>query len=269
MLKIFPIEYFIGLVLIGIFAGFISGLLGVGGGFLIVPLQYFLLESVGVSSSLALLTSLGTSLAIIIPTASSGAYRHSKVLKNIFKPGVKLGIFGIIGGVMGGIIVSYLPVNIIKIIFGIFLIFIAIYNFLTVNNDKSETRLSFNIFNIAIVGLIVGLLSGILGIGGGLFIILALTLLFGYSLIQSIGISSVFISSTAIGGTLSYIYTGWNIDTLPYSLGYVSILNLLIIGMFSIPLAYYGAKVAHKIPAKTLKKIFAILVFCIGLKMLF
>ena len=76
----FPIEFFIGLILIGIVAGFASGLLGIGGGFLIVPLQYFLLQYIGVESNLAMLLSLGTSLAIIIPTSLSGAlYR---LLKN-------------------------------------------------------------------------------------------------------------------------------------------------------------------------------------------
>ena len=74
----FPISFYIGLILIGIVAGFASGLLGVGGGFLIVPLQFFLFTSVGVDPSLAMMVSLGTSLAIIIPTAASGAYQHQK-----------------------------------------------------------------------------------------------------------------------------------------------------------------------------------------------
>ena len=75
---IFTLEYFIGLILIGVVAGFASGLLGVGGGFLIVPFQYFLLEYLGVDPSLAMMISLGTSLAIISPTATSGASRHLK-----------------------------------------------------------------------------------------------------------------------------------------------------------------------------------------------
>ena len=93
----FTLEFFIGLALIGIVAGFASGLLGVGGGFLIVPLQYFLLEHVGVDPGLAMLVSLGTSLAIIIPTSCSSAYKHTRTLKNVIEPGIKLGVFGIIG----------------------------------------------------------------------------------------------------------------------------------------------------------------------------
>ena len=87
----FTLEFFIGLALIGIVAGFASGLLGVGGGFLIVPLQYFLLEHVGVDPGLAMLVSLGTSLAIIIPTSCSSAYKHTRTLKNVIEPGIKLG----------------------------------------------------------------------------------------------------------------------------------------------------------------------------------
>ena len=107
----------LGLALIGIFAGFASGLLGVGGGFLMVPLQFFLFTSVGVDPSLAMMVSLGTSLAIIIPTASSGAYQHQKKNKSIVKPAIRLAIFGIIGGFCGGLLANVVPSRILQIIF--------------------------------------------------------------------------------------------------------------------------------------------------------
>lgn len=265
---IFTLEYFIGLILIGIVAGFASGLLGVGGGFLIVPFQYFLLEYLGVDPSLAMLISLGTSLSIIIPTASSGAYRHLKVMDNILKPGIRLGLFGIVGGVLGGIIASMLPTQILKIIFGCLLLFIAIRNLISANKNTSKVRAKFNLINIAVVGVLVGISSGLLGVGGGVFIILILTAIFGFSMIEAIGISSVFISLTAIGGTVSYIISGWGVNPFPYSLGYVSLVNFAVIAMFSVPLAYYGAKIAHKVPEKRLKQIFGLVVLYISLKML-
>ena len=264
----FAIEYYFGLILIGIVAGFASGLLGVGGGFLIVPFQYFLLKYIGISPDLAMLISLGTSLAIIIPTASSGAYQHSKKLDNIVGPGIKLGIFGIMGSLIGGFVASGLSSRVLEIIFGLLLLFISIRNILSRDKKEKEAKFDFNLITIAITGLFVGFFSGLLGIGGGIFLIVILTMFLGFSMIRAIGTSSVFISLTAIGGTLSYIISGWGVNTFPYSLGYVSIINFLLIACFSVPLARVGAKYAHKLPEKRLKQVFGVVVLYIALKML-
>ena len=264
----FAIEYYIGLVLIGIVAGFASGLLGVGGGFLIVPFQYFLLKYIGVSPDLAMLISLGTSLAIIIPTATSGAYKHSQKLDNIIEPGIKLGVFGIIGSLIGGFVAAGLTSRILEIIFGLLLLFIGIRNILSRDNKEKEAKFDFNFISIALTGLFVGFSSGLLGIGGGIFLIVILTTLLGFSMIRAIGTSSVFISLTAIGGALSYIISGWGVNTFPYSLGYISIVNFIFIACFSVPLAQVGAKYAHKLPEKRLKQVFGVVVLYIAFKML-
>lgn len=267
-MSMFTIEYFIGLALIGICAGFASGLLGVGGGFLIVPLQYFLLKYIGVEPDLAMLISLATSLAIIVPTSLSGAYRHTRKLDNIIQPGIRLGIFGIIGGAIGGFVASGLPSRVLEIIFGCLLLFIAANNIVNINKEREEAKIPFNWVSTAIIGLLVGFSSGLLGVGGGVFLIAILTLLLGFSLIEAIGTSSVFICLTAIGGFLSYIVSGWGVNTFPYSIGYVSIINFILIACFSVPLASVGAKMAHKVPQRKLKIIFSILVLYIALKML-
>ena len=264
----FPIEYFLGLILIGICAGFASGLLGVGGGFLIVPLQYFLLKYIGVQPDIAILISLGTSLAIIVPTSLSGAYRHSRTMDNIVGPGIRLGIFGIIGGAIGGFVASSLPSRILEIIFGCLLLFIVVKNIIGINKERNEPKIPFNLISCAIIGLVVGFSSGLLGVGGGIFLIAILTSLLGFSLIEAIGTSSVFICLTAVGGFLSYIVSGWGVSTFPYSIGYVSIINFALIACFSVPLASVGAKYAHKIPQKKLKIIFSVVVLYIALKML-
>ena len=268
MMIMFPIEYYIELLLIGICAGFASGLLGVGGGFLIVPLQYFLLKYIGVSPDLAMLISLATSLAIIVPTSLSGAYRHTRKLDNIIQPGIRLGIFGIIGGAIGGFVASGLPSRVLEIIFGCLLLFIAANNIVNIDKEREEARIPFNWISTAIIGLLVGFLSGLLGVGGGVFLIAILTFLLGFSLIEAIGTSSVFICLTAIGGFLSYVVSGWGVNTFPYSIGYVSIINFILIACFSVPLASVGAKMAHKVPQRKLKIIFSILVLYIALKML-
>ena len=264
----FPVEYFVGLILIGICAGFASGLLGVGGGFLIVPLQYFLLKYIGVEPDLAMLISLATSLAIIVPTSLSGAYRHTRNMDGILKPGIRLGIFGIVGGVIGGFVASGLPSRVLEIIFGCLLLFIAFNNIVNINKEREDAKIPFNMISIAIIGLLVGFSSGLLGVGGGIFLIAILTSLLGFSLIEAIGTSSIFISLTAIGGFLSYIVSGWGVNTFPYSIGYVSIINFLLIAAFSVPMASLGAKFAHKVPQKKLKVVFSVLVLYVALKML-
>lgn len=265
---IFPVEYFIGLILIGICAGFASGLLGVGGGFLIVPLQYFLLKYIGVEPDLAILISFGTSLAIIVPTSLSGAYRHTRTMDNIIKPGIRLGVFGIIGSAIGGFVASGLPSRILEIIFGCLLLFVVFKNIVDINKEKEEAKIPFNLFTTSIIGILVGFSSGLLGVGGGIFLIAILTALLGFSLIEAIGTSSVFICLTALGGFLSYVASGWGVSTFPYSIGYVSIINFILIACFSVPMASFGAKMAHKVPQKKLKIVFSIVVLYMALKML-
>ena len=266
-MRMFPIGFYIGLVLIGIFAGFASGLLGVGGGFLMVPLQFFLFTSVGVDPSLAMMVSLGTSLAIIIPTASSGAYQHQKKNKSIVKPAIRLAIFGIIGGFCGGLLANIVPTEILQIIFACLLFIVALDMLFGSRTDGKKALIEFNIFNAAIVGFSIGIISGLLGVGGGVFLIPALCILFGFSLIEAIGTSSVFIAFTAIGGFISYIYTGWGVNPMPYSLGYISLVNFVLIVLFSVPMATVGAKLAYKMPEERLKQIFAIILIYMAIKM--
>ena len=299
---IFSLEYLIFLIFIGILAGISSGLLGVGGGFLMVPLQYFLLSSVGVDPDLALRISIGTSLAIIIPTALSGAYVHKKELKSIVKPGILLGIFGIVGGVLGAISSSYLSGYILNTVFGVFLIFTAIFflfsdeyfkssekfkRFNKLKKFKKSKKLNklktsnkwgsfFRIFNKPIFktlinpifGICIGFLSGLLGIGGGIFLVPGLVFILACSMREAIGISTIFISLAAIGGVIPYILTGLSVNTIPFSIGYINLVNLSIIAIFSIIFANIGARLVYKVPERRLKQIFTLIIIYMGIKIL-
>ena len=163
------ISFLIGLAMIGIVAGFASGLLGVGGGFLMVPLQYFLLTSSGVNPDLAMMVSLGTSLAIIIPTASSGAYEHQKKNRDIVRPGMLLGVFGIFGSFCGGLLANVVPSDILRFIFGILLFIVAVDMLVGFKREGNGTRVPFTKFTAMAFGISIGLISGLLGVGGGVF----------------------------------------------------------------------------------------------------
>lgn len=268
MLPIFSVEYIFFLIAIGIIVGITSGLLGIGGGFLMVPLQFFLLSSIGVDHDLALRISLGTSLAIIIPTALAGAYTHYLQLNEILKPGIFMGIIGMIGGIFGGITSAHISANILEDVLGIFLILIAIYMIFNKVSETQNKTMKLNLWFGVFIGLIIGFLSGLLGIGGGIFLIPLLVFLLGFSMKESIGISSIFISLTAIGGVASYIITGLGINPFPYSIGYVNLVNFGIIAIFSIPLAFLSANLTYKVSERELKLIFAILMIYIGFKLL-
>ena len=264
------LEYVLFLIFIGIFVGVSAGLLGIGGGFFMVPLQYFLLTSMGIDSNLALRISIGTSLAVITPTALSGAYNHHQNLKNILKPGILLGIFGIIGGILGALTSSHLPSHILTIILGVSLVIVAINMF--IDKDSSLTNrfdnLKLSIYTASFFGTLVGFSSGLLGIGGGIILIPILVFFLDFSMRESVGISLIFIALTAFGAAATYIITGWGINPIIYSLGYVNLVNFAVIAIFSIPTAYFSAKLVYKIPEKRLKQIFAIITLYLGIKLL-
>ena len=262
------ISFLIGLAMIGIVAGFASGLLGVGGGFLMVPLQYFLLTSSGVNPDLAMMVSLGSSLAIIIPTASSGAYEHQKKNRDIVRPGMLLGVFGIFGSFCGGLLANVVPSDILRFIFGILLFIVAVDMLVGFKREGNGTRVPFTKFTAMAFGISIGLISGLLGVGGGVFAVPLLSILFGFTLREAIGTSSIFIAITAIGGVISYIISGYGVNPIPYSLGYVSLVNWFAILVFSVPMARIGAKSAYKLPEKRLKQVFAVILFYMGIKMM-
>ena len=239
------ISFLIGLAMIGIVAGFASGLLGVGGGFLMVPLQYFLLTSSGVNPDLAMMVSLGTSLAIIIPTASSGAYEHQKKNRDIVRPGMLLGVFGIFGSFCGGLLANVVPSDILRFIFGILLFIVAVDMLVGFKREGNGTRVPFTKFTAMAFGISIGLISGLLGVGGGVFAVPLLSILFGFTLREAIGTSSIFIAITAIG-----------------------LVNWFAILVFSVPMARIGAKSAYKLPEKRLKQVFAVILFYMGIKMM-
>ena len=195
-------------------------------------------------------------------------YQHQKKNNNILKPAIKLAVFGIVGGFCGGLLANVVPTRILQIIFACLLFIVALDMLFGSRSDGEKALIEFNRLNAAIVGFSIGVLSGLLGIGGGVFLIPALCILFGFSLIEAIGTSSVFIALTAIGGLISYIYTGFGVNPMPYCLGYVSLINFVVISLFSVPMARVGANLVYKMPEKRLKQIFAIILVYMAIKMI-
>jgi hypothetical protein len=260
--------YILALVLTGIGIGFTTGLLGVGGGFLLVPILFFLLQSIGIDSTIAIRLSFGTSLAIILFTAISSAYGHYRKNQVEVKAAIYFGISGFLGSLIGGYAAIQMPEDILRLIFGFIILFVAI-QLLFFKESPDDRAKKEKIVLFLFFGLLAGLAAGLVGIGGGIIIIPVMVMIMGYTMKQASGTSSAVIIISSLGGVISYVYHGLQVSGLPpYSLGYVNLLPFLIIIIFSILLAQVGTWAAHKFPDRILRYILIGLQLYIALKML-
>lgn len=262
--------YLLVLALTGVLVGFTSGLLGVGGGFIMGPVQFFLLMALGVDPNLAIRIAFGTSLAVILPTAISGAWGHSRRGAVLFKPAMILGSAGFFGGTIGAFIATNTPVEFLRILSGIVILASALWMLSShqsenANDDQGSSKDRYYL----LYGFLGGLTSGLLGIGGGVIIVPLLIILFKFRIHQAIGTSMVFITMASLGGIMIYILQGLSVPGLPpYSLGYVNLVQLVALAGTSIPLAQLGVITAHRLPEKQLRYLFIMILIYISLRMM-
>ncbi len=264
------ITFIIFLIVMGSAAGLASGLLGVGGGFIMVPAQYWVLIEMGIEPAVAVRTAFGTGLLVIIPTALSGAAYHHKKRAVLWDAAKILGISGAAGAVLGGTFASHLlPAGVLKIIFGGAVLLGAVRMLVPVPvKNTGEDNPCRERKRLALWGFPLGFISGLIGIGGGALMIPVMVLALRFKMHQAVGTSTALISIVAIGGTLAYLFNGLGVPGLsPYSVGYLNLLQFVILAGASIPAAVAGAGLAHKLPAKRLKLLFVVILFYAGLKM--
>ena len=257
-----PYLYFI---LLGIVAGFLAGLLGVGGGIVIVPSLYLIFSMTHVSEVHILHLALGTSLACIMFTSVSSFrahHFHGAVNWPIFRaisPGI------IMGTLLGTFISAHLNTQILKYLFAIFLLYSA-----TLMIFEIQPRSIRNLPNkrgMFVAGNLIGMISSLIGIGGGTLSV-PFMLRCDVKIHQAIGTSAAIGFPIAIAGTVGYFANGINMSDLPpYTLGYLNLPAIFGIVPFSLITAPLGVKVSHRIPVGRLKKIFAILLFILAFRM--
>ena len=252
--------------LLGAIAGTSAGLLGIGGGLIMVPALLMIFPSIGIGGDHLVHMAIGTSLAAIVFGSISSVYshhRHGGVLWRLFArvaPGV------ILGAVLGSAVAHYLPGNILKTIFGVLEIMIALH--MALGRQPAPSRQLPGIIPLGVFSVSVGSIASIMGMGGG-----AMTTPFfmwcNVAARNAIATSAAIGLPTALSGSIGYILTGWGERGLPdWSFGYVYLPALLGIVVFSILFAPIGARLAHRLPARTLKRIFAVALMGLGLNML-
>lgn len=253
-------------LILGAAAGVVAGLFGIGGGLLIVPVLVFSFELQGMSPDVLTHAAVATSLATIVATSISSTLAHNKkgaVRWDIFKP-VTLGI--LIGAFLGVKTAGLMTGEWLQITLGCFVILVAIQMALNLKPDAGETAV--NNKDLAIAGGFIGWLSSIFGIGGG-------TLSVPYFTWRRVQMQQAVATSAACGlpialmGALTNIWEGWQNPAMPeWSAGFIYLPALLGIVLTSSIFAKYGAKLAHRLPAPVLKRIFAVFLLCVGLRFL-
>lgn len=257
------------LILTGIVAGLMAGMLGVGGGFIMVPAQFWMLRTMGIQPDIAMLVAIGTSVAVIVPTSISGTYIHHANRNVVWKAGLILGGFGVLGSLTGSTIAVGLPLGVITIVFTTLLVATAIRMLLAPESRCRAEGLHDNKIAFAVTGFATGILSGMLGIGGGIVLVPALFCLFSFTMHKAVATSASSMILTSSAATLSYVIYGLGIPELPqFSVGYVNILNFIVLSSVSIPLSRIGAKISGSVEGRYLRYIFVAMLILISLRMI-
>jgi hypothetical protein len=251
---------------LGAFAGLMAGLLGVGGGLIIVPVLAGIFQHQQMSAAVIMHLAIGTSLATIVVTSVSSVRAHHQrgaVLWPVvwrLTPGI------VIGAWLGAVVADALPSAVLSKIFAVFVLVVAAQ--MAFGAKPAPHRELPGAPGMLATGGVIGAVSAIVGIGGGSLTVPFLTWC-NTAMRQAVATSAACGLPIALAGAIGFIVTGLNAAELPaWSLGYVygpALVGVAFASMLSAPL---GAKLAHTLPAEVLKKVFAVFLMLIGVKML-
>lgn len=255
-------------VLIGVFAGLMAGILGIGGGIIVVPGLVFIFQlNHLIPQNIVMHVAAGTSLAVMIFTsiaALQAHYRLGEILWGTFNklwPGIALGT------ISGAVLAEFIATEWLKLIFAVFLLSVAVKMLMDFKVTHVE-RFPNNGIN-RLVSYVIGLKSGLLGVGGGVLIIPYLTYC-GVDTRKIAAVSNLCTLTVAIVGTITFVVTGLS-DTaaIHNTLGYIYWPAVILVAIPSAIIAPLGAKLNYMLPVQHLKYGFIVILILTALKMLF
>jgi len=259
----------IALLATGIGVGFASGLLGVGGCFIMIPVQYWVYTStMDLPTDLAIKIAFGTNLLVVLPTAMSGAWGHHSKGAVWWKAAMVLGGCGLLGALGGATAAAHISGSALKVAFGSVILAAAV-RMLTARPPKIEEEAKDNPWLWAAWGFPIGIVTGLVGIGGGVLMVPVMVLALKFKMHHAVGTSTALMILTSIGGVIGYIVNGLGVEGIPSpSIGYVHIWSWLALAATSIAVAQLGARTAHMLPARQLRWLFIAVMIYMGLKMI-
>ena len=263
-----PDDFIQGLILMGVaglLVGFISALLGIGGGMLMVPALFYIFTFMGVPDDSLMHVAAGTSLLIMIATSVGSVTSHARNGNVVWKitarvlPGIAVGV------VAGALLASVLETGVLVIIFAVVLFLVALIMIFSFKATPSK-RPTPGVPASMGAGSVIGFKSGLLGVGGGALSVPWLTWL-GLPQNQVSGTSSTFTFPAAIVGTAAFLLTGMDMVEYPHTVGYVFWPGLPVAGGTSIVATFVGARFASRVPGRLLRIIFGVLLILVSISM--
>jgi len=251
-------------VLSGLVAGFLAGLLGIGGGLILVPVLVVLFSAQGFSESVVMPLALGTSLATIIFTAISSMRAHH-ARGAVDWPTVRRMAPGVVGGaLLSTALAAYLAPSMLKLMFAVYAGLAATQ--LLCNIKPPASRQLPSAGGLSMAGGVVGGISVLAGVGGA---VTSIPFLLWCNVPErvAVGTAAAIGLPVAVSGTLGYIGNGLAISGLPhFSLGFVYLPALAAIVVATVLSAPFGARASHRLPVPILKKALAAVLYAITLR---
>jgi len=253
-------------LLVGVITGIMAGLFGIGGGAIVVPALIPLFHSLHFPAELVVHMAIGSSLATIIFTSISAIYGHHQHQAVLWSVAWKMTPSILMGAWLGALIASTLDAFWLQRIFALFLLSLSVK--IAINRESNSAYPLPNAAGLSLIGGGIGTLSSMVGIGGG-----TLTVPFligsGTPIQKAVATSSACGLPIAVAGTLGYIINGLEVSNLPMaSSGYIFWPAVAIIAFSSILLAPVGVRLAHHLPATTIKRLFALFLVLMGCKLM-
>jgi uncharacterized membrane protein YfcA len=256
------------IVAAGIVVGILAGLFGIGGGAIIVPVLYEVFRALGVPEEIRMQLCIGTSLAIIVPTTISAFLGHRKKGAVNMEVVRTWGLPAVVGVAIGSVAAAYAPSSLFKIVFVVFAAFIAARMLLgnerwNLGNDLPSRKL------LGLYGFITGLFASMVGVSGGAVSNAVLTL-YGQPMQRAVAISAGIGVPITIAGTIGYMLAGWRHMAVlpPLSIGFVSLIGVVLMAPVSSFTTRYGVRFAHWLPRRKLEIGFGIFLALASLRFL-
>ena len=271
MIEVFGTDQILFFLLIlsvtAVVAGFFAGFFGIGGGIITVPCLFYIFGAVGIDKSFIMHLAVGTSFAIIVPTAVMSVFTHYKHKAVDFAVVRTYGIFVVIGVIIGSFFAASMQTKSLVLFFSIIMYLLALN--LIFLKDKTKIKLKFSLLQRTFLGFIVGFVSSLMGIGGAIMNVPILKFV-GYTINKAIGSAASIGFLISVFGCLGFLVSGTLIKSdIPLSVGFINIPAFLIFIPITVMMAKVGASTVHRMKREIIAKLFGLFLIIIASRFLY